>query len=37
LDLTFNTSPSNLELHVFGIGVNWMRFAKGMAVPLFRE
>ena len=37
LDLTFATSPCNLELHVFGIGLNWMRFAKGMAVPLFRE
>jgi hypothetical protein len=25
------------DLHVFGIGLNWMRFAQGMAVPLFRD
>ena len=25
------------DLHVFGIGLNWMRFSQGMAVPLFRD
>jgi hypothetical protein len=25
------------EVHVFGIGLNWMRFVKGMAVPLFKD
>ena len=37
LDLTLNTGPCSWELYVFGVGVNWMRFAKGMAVPLFRD
>jgi hypothetical protein len=25
------------DVHVFGIGVNWMRFVKGLAVPLFKD
>jgi hypothetical protein len=25
------------ELHVIGIGVNWMRFVNGLAVPLFKD
>lgn len=28
---------SGWQVHVFGIGVNWMRFTKGMAVPLFKD
>ena len=28
---------SGWDVHVFGIGVNWMRFVKGMAVPLFKD
>jgi hypothetical protein len=26
-----------LEVHVFATGLNWMRFVKGMAVPLFAD
>jgi hypothetical protein len=25
------------EVHVFGIGLNWMRFVSGQAVPLFKD
>ena len=25
------------DVHVFGIGINWMRFESGMAVPLFKD
>jgi len=25
------------DLHVFGIGLNWMRFVSGLAVPLFKD
>lgn len=25
------------DVHVFAIGLNWMRFVKGMAVPLFKD
>ena len=25
------------DVHVFGIGVNWMRFVSGMAVPIFKD
>jgi hypothetical protein len=28
---------SGWDVHVFGIGLNWMRFVKGMAVPLFKD
>jgi hypothetical protein len=37
LDLTLESSPVPWQLYVFGVGVNWMRFAQGIAVPLFRE
>jgi hypothetical protein len=39
LDLTLTTgSPENRwELFVFGVGVNWMRFVRGLAVPLFKD
>ena len=30
-------APSDWDVHVFGIGLNWMRFVKGLAVPLFRD
>ena len=32
-----NTFIDGWDLHVFGVGVNWMRFVKGMAVPLFKD
>ena len=25
------------EVHVFGIGLNWLRFVNGMAVPVFKD
>ena len=25
------------EVHVFGIGLNWMRFVGGLAGPLFKD
>jgi hypothetical protein len=25
------------EVHVFGIGINWMRFVSGVVGPLFRD
>jgi hypothetical protein len=25
------------DVHVFGIGLNWMRFVSGMAVPIFKD
>jgi hypothetical protein len=28
---------SKWEVHVFGIGVNWMRFVEGLAQPLFQD
>ena len=45
LDLTMQApSPiagipyvSGWEVHVFGVGLNWMRFVKGLAVPLFQD
>jgi hypothetical protein len=37
LDLTLENSPVPWQLYVFGVGVNWLRFARGLAVPLFRE
>ena len=37
LDLTLENSPVPWQLYVFGVGVNWLRFAQGLAVPLFRE
>ena len=47
LDLTMQapaTNPFDLatyvsgwEVHVFGIGVNWMRFVQGQAVPVFGD
>ena len=37
LDLTVSTGLVGWELGVFGIGVNWLRFARGMAIPLFRD
>jgi hypothetical protein len=37
LDLTLLDSPCPWQLFVFGVGVNWLRFAKGMAVPLFKD
>ena len=37
LDLRVQTGACNWELYVFGIGVNWLRFARGMAVPLFKD
>ena len=36
LELTMQ-GEGGWDLHVFGIGLNWMRFAQGMAVPLFRD
>lgn len=30
-------SASSWEVHVFGIGVNWLRFVNGLAVPLFKD
>jgi len=32
-----NAYVSGWDLHVFGVGMNWMRFVKGMAVPLFKD
>jgi len=29
--------PAGWDVHVFGIGLNWMRFVKGLAVPLFKD
>jgi hypothetical protein len=28
---------SEWEVHVFGVGLNWLRFVNGMAVPLFKD
>jgi hypothetical protein len=25
------------DVHVFGVGLNWMRFVKGLAVPMFKD
>jgi hypothetical protein len=38
-DTTTNGNPyvSGWDLHVFGVGMNWMRFVKGLAVPLFKD
>jgi hypothetical protein len=30
-------SETSWEVHVFGIGLNWLRFVNGMAVPLFQD
>lgn len=35
LDLTLNAGE--WDLYVFGVGVNWLRFARGLAVPLFKD
>jgi len=32
-----NTYVGGWDVHVFGIGINWMRFESGMAVPLFKD
>jgi len=39
LELTMRApdSTEGWELHVFAVGLNWMRFSSGMAVPLFRD
>jgi len=29
--------PAGWDVHVFGIGLNWMRFVKGLAGPLFKD
>ena len=31
------TVTGGWDVHVFGIGLNWMRFVKGMAVPIFKD
>jgi hypothetical protein len=35
----FDEDPTTAgwEVHVFGIGLNWLRFNSGMAVPLFKD
>ena len=35
----FDEDPATAgwEVHVFGIGLNWLRFNSGMAVPLFKD
>jgi hypothetical protein len=30
-------TASEWEVHVFGVGLNWLRFVNGMAVPLFND
>ena len=35
LDLTLKAGE--WDLYVFGVGVNWLRFARGLAVPLFKD
>jgi len=37
LDLTLQATPTACKLFVFGIGLNWLRIDKGMAVPVFRD
>jgi len=37
LPVVGNDYASGWDVHVFGIGVNWMRFVKGLAVPLFKD
>jgi len=37
LDLVMRGATDGWDLHVFGIGLNWMRFGSGMAVPLFKD
>jgi hypothetical protein len=32
-----NAYVGGWDVHVFGIGVNWMRFVSGMAVPIFKD
>jgi len=32
-----NDFVSGWDVHVFGIGLNWMRFTNGMAIPLFKD
>ena len=32
-----DAGPQGWDVHVFGIGLNWMRFVKGMAVPMFKD
>lgn len=34
---TCDETGSEWEIHVFGVGLNWMRFVNGMAVPLFKD
>ena len=36
-DDTCDETGSEWEVHVFGVGLNWMRFVNGMAVPLFKD
>jgi hypothetical protein len=35
LELDVVDPDDDLEVHVFAVGLNWLRFVKGMAVPLF--
>lgn len=37
LPVAGNDYTGGWDLHVFGIGLNWMRFVKGLAVPLFKD
>jgi hypothetical protein len=32
-----NAYVEGWDVHVFGIGLNWMRFVSGMAVPIFKD
>jgi len=32
-----NAYVGGWDVHVFGIGMNWMRFVSGMAVPIFKD
>lgn len=34
---TCDETGSEWEVHVFGVGLNWMRFVNGMAVPIFKD
>jgi len=34
---TCDETGSEWEVHVFGVGLNWMRFVRGMAVPIFKD
>lgn len=32
-----NTYVGGWDVHVFGIGMNWMRFVSGLATPIFKD